>query len=380
MKRHQNQIERSNRSPKSIKTIAALLALFLLLILPGCGSDESLIKVKAVEARTGSIEGVFTVTGALVPAQTADISATMTGKVAEVNVEEGAAVSEGQILAKLDDSQLSAQLSQAQATYNGSKQSLEQAKINMDNAKAALDRTKVLYAEGAVAKVQLDADQKAYDLAKSQYEASAVSGTGAAKASVESVSVQLGNTVIKSPISGIVVSKNITVGETAAAGSTLITIADMSVLKLKGTVSQEALPYIKQNDKVELTVDIYPDQTFEGTVSHIGAMSVSTGAYFPVEISMENTKQLPSGISAHANLKAGSNNRILVPLKCVVSNNGDSYLFIIEDGIAKKTNVVTGLKNEEEIEIIKGLNGGELVAADNANHLLDGMSVEIMKE
>ena len=380
MKRHQNQIERSNRSPKSIKTIAALLAIFLLLILPGCGSDESLIKVKVVEARTGSIEGVFTVTGALVPAQTADISATMTGKVAEVNVEEGAAVSEGQILAKLDDSQLSAQLSQAQATYNGSKQSLEQAKINMDNAKAALDRTKVLYAEGAVAKVQLDADQKAYDLAKSQYEASAVSGTGAAKASVESVSVQLGNTVIKGPISGIVVSKNITVGETAAAGSTLITIADMSVLKLKGTVSQEALPYIKQNDKVELAVDIYPDQTFEGTVSHIGAMSVSTGAYFPVEISMENAKQLPSGISAHANLKAESNNRILVPLQSVVSNNGDSYLFIIEDGIAKKTNVVTGLKNEEEIEIIKGLNGGELVAADNANHLLDGMSVEIMKE
>jgi RND family efflux transporter MFP subunit len=363
-----------------IKKIAALLAVFLLLLLPGCSSNDSLIQVKAAEAETGTIEGVFTVTGALVPAQTADISATMTGKVAEVNVEEGASVSAGQILAKLDDSQLSAQLSQAEAALSGSKQSLEQAKINMNNAKAALDRTKALYAEGAVAKVQLDADQKAYDLAKSQYEASAVSGTGTAKASVDSVSVQLGNTVIKSPISGIVVNKNITIGETAATGSTLVTVADMSVLKLKGTIAQEALPYINKNDKVELTVDIYPDQTFQGTVSQIGAMSVSAGTYFPIEISMENKQQLPSGISAHADLKAQSSNRIIVPLKSVVNNNGESYLFVLEDGIAKKTKVVTGLKNDEEIEIITGLKGGEQVAADNANHLLDGMSVEIMKD
>ncbi|MDF3001762.1 MAG: efflux transporter periplasmic adaptor subunit [Bacillota bacterium] len=364
----------------TIKKTAALLAVFLLLLLPGCGSNDSLIKVKAVEVKTGTIEGVFMVTGALVPAQTADISATMTGKVAEVNVEEGASVSEGQILAKLDDSQLSAQLSQAEATLSGSKQSLEQAKINRNNAKATLDRTKALYAEGAVSKVQLDTDQKAYDLAKSQYEASEVSGTGAAKASVDSVSVQLGNTVIKSPISGIVVNKNISIGETAAAGSTLITVADMSVLKLKGTVSQEALPYIKKNDKVELTVDIYPDQIFQGTVSQIGAMSVSAGTYFPIEISMENTQQLPSGVSAHADLKAESSNRILVPVKSVVTNNGESYLFVLEDGVAKKTSVVTGLKNDEEIEIVKGLKGGEQVAGDNANHLLDGMSVEIMKD
>lgn len=116
----------------------------------------------------------------------------------------------------------------------------------MDNALATLNRTKALYAEGAIAKVQLDSDQKAYDLAKSQYDASRTSGTGSAKASLDSINVQLQNSIIKSPISGVVLDQNISLGETATVGSTLVTVADMSTLKLNGTISQTALPYIKK--------------------------------------------------------------------------------------------------------------------------------------
>ena len=124
-------------------------------------------------------------------------------------------ITEGQVLVQLDDSQLKAQLEQAEASYTGSKNSQKQAQINLKNAKETLERTKALYAEGAVAKVQLDSDQKAYDLAKIQYESSIASGVGSAKASVDSIETQVQNSTIKSPISGVVVSKNISVGETA---------------------------------------------------------------------------------------------------------------------------------------------------------------------
>ena len=330
--------------------------------------------------KTGRIEAAYTITGALVPAQVADISTQMMGKVSEVNIKEGDTVSAGQVLARLDTTQLSAQLNQAQASYQGSMNSEKQAKINLDNAAAALERTRSLYAEGAVAKVQLDNDQKAYDLAKSQYDSSITAGLSGAKASVDNMNAQVQNSIIKSPIPGIVVNENISAGETATVGSPLMTVADMSSLKLKGTISQAALPYIKKGDTVDLFIDIYPDRTFKGTISEIGSMSVSTGAYFPIEVSIPNTDNFASGISAHADIKAKGIERLIVPTSAVVDNNGENYLYIIEDGIAKKTTVLTGLQNDDKIEILRGLKGGETVAVSNANHLFDGMPVQIVKD
>ncbi len=204
----------------AVKIVAALAIASMALLLPGCGSGDDEIRVKTADVKNGQIEAVYTITGALVPARVAEISTLLTGKVSEVNVKEGDSVTEGQVLVRLDAAQLAAQLSQAQAGYQGSMDSREQARINLDNAAAALARTKSLYTEGAVAKVQLDADQKAYDLAKSQYDASSSSGVNSAKASVDSIRAQISNSVMKSPIPGVVVSSNITVGETATVGST----------------------------------------------------------------------------------------------------------------------------------------------------------------
>ncbi len=363
-----------------MKIITALMAATMVIILPGCGGDNDQIKVKTAEVATGQVEAVYTISSALIPVYVADISTQLLGKVTAADFNEGDTVRQGQVLVKLDDSQLNAQLSQAQATYQGTQNSLDQAEINMNNALDALERAKALYAEGAVSKVQLDADQKAYDLAKSKYDASLNSGKNAARASVDSISVQLQNSMIKSPISGVVINKNINVGETATVGSTLATVADMNFLKLKGTISQAALPYIKEGDKVDLFIDIYPDRTFEGSITEIGAMSVSTGAYFPVEISFENTGNFASGITAHADITAKGSTHFIVPNTAIAEHNGQNYLFVIQDGIAKKISVTIGLQNDSEAEILTGLKGGETVAVTNAGNLFDGMPVQIVKE
>ncbi len=363
-----------------MKIVALLLSLAMISVLAGCGEGNNQIQVKTSKIETGSLSAGYSITGALVPNQVAEISTQMLGKVVSADFQEGDIVTEGQVLVQLDNSQLTAQLSQAQATYQGSQNSQEQAKINMESAKAALERTKMLYTEGAVSKVQLDTDQDAYDLAKSKYESSINSGTDAAKASLDSISVQIANSTIKSPISGVVINKNISIGETATVGSTLVTVADMSSLVLKGTIPQEALPYIKVGDSVDVTVDIYPDKTFQGTVSNIGAMSVSTGTYFPVEISLTNDENLSSGISAHADITAQGSKRLLVPITALVENNGQTYLFVIQDGVAKKQVVTTGLRNDDQVEIIQGLTGDEEVAITNASHLFDDMPVQIVKD
>lgn len=365
---------------KSASIIAVLLTATLAVGLSGCGGGQDQIDVKTAVAKTGQIQSSIDITGALVPAQAADLSAPFSGKVAEVNVKPGDMVAMGQVLAALDVSQLNAQLNQAQANYQGSQSSLAQAKISLDNAKITLDRSKSLFNEGAVSKLQLDNDQKAYDLAKAQYNSSITAGSGSAQASLDSVRVQIQNASIKSPFAGILVSANITAGENATMGSSLFTVADMSILKLKGTVPQEALPYIKKGDSVDLYVDIYPEIAFHGSITDVGTMSVSTGTYFPVEISFTNTEELASGLSAHATIMATGKPHVIVPASALVENNGESYLFLIQDGVAKKQIVTTGLRNDSEVEIIQGLSADASIAVTNANHLFDDMPVHVVEE
>lgn len=138
--------------------------------------------------------------------------------------------------------------------------------------------------------------------------------------------------------------------------------------------------YIKKGDLVDLFVDIYPEQTYKASIFNVGAMSVSTGAYFPVEVSVENNENLVSGLSAKANIKAIGATHMIVPNSAVIESNGESYVFVIENNIAKKKVVITGLKNDSEIEILKGLTGDESVATTNANHLFENMAVQIVKD
>lgn len=363
---------------KNIKIFITILVLSLITVLPACSSNNDQVKVKTSIARTGQIEATFPIAGALLPVQGADLTTSFMGKVTDVFVSVGDSVKQGQILAKLDNSQLGAQYQQAVSNYQQLERSRAQANITFNSASETLARTKILYAEGAVAKVQLDADQKAYDIARSQVDSG--SSISAAKASMDSISSQINNAEIKSPLDGVVLSENISVGENASIGSTLFSVGDMSLLKLTGTVSQEALPYIKNGQSVDLFIDIYPERTFAGNIDNIGSMSVSTGSYFPVEISLKNNENLAAGLTSHAEIKIKGDTHVIVPNAAVVTNKGESYLFIIENGVAMKKTVITGIGNDSDIEILKGLNGKETVAITNANNLFDNMPVQIVKD
>ena len=359
--------------------VAAAMVLAVIASLSGCAPAPDQLAVETAQAKSGQINTAFELTGALMPIQSADLTAPFSGKIAAINVKTGDLVAQGQVLGSLDVSQLQGQLRQAQANAKSSQGSLAQSKVSLENARLALERSRSLYEEGAVSKQQLDSDQKAYDLARLQYENNAAGGAGAANASVESIKVQISNASITSPFPGVVVSVNLTAGETATLSAPMFTVADMSVLKLKGTVPQEALPYLKKGDPVEVSVDIYPGTVFPGTVSVIGTMSVSPGTYFPVEISLNNDTKMAAGLSAHASIQASGQQHVLVPVGAVVEHNGETYLFLIQDGVAVKQKVSIGLRSDTQIEVLQGLEEGDVVAVTNTNHLFDQMPVKIVE-
>ena len=365
----------------------------LVFVSSGCASRETTgannMIVKTAAAGKHKLQTTITVAGVLVPVQTVNIASKISGQVTGLNFDVGSNVKAGDTLMTLETKTLNAQLKQAEAALRSAEVAVQaardqadQAKINLDSAQRAYNRTKALFDSGSASQSQLDEAERQFELAKKQYEIAtgtaqkqAQASVNIAQANIDNIRVQLDNATIISPISGIVTNRNINSGEIASPGVPLLTIADISTLKLKGTISQEMVPLLQEGSEINVSIDIYPNEVFTGKIERIGPLAVSTGEYFPVEIGINNPGNIKAGLSAHASINAVCDGGVVVPLGAVVQNNGKSYVFVIKDGIASKREVTVGIRNDTEIQVLSGLEAGEKVAVTNVGNLLDNMKV-----
>ncbi|MDI3480507.1 MAG: hypothetical protein PWQ97_162 [Tepidanaerobacteraceae bacterium] len=371
------------------------MATLLMLVSSGCSKktadSKNTVSVKIVVADKHKFQATLNVTGVLIPAKTVNIASKMSGQVERLYFDVGSMVKAKDTLITLDTRALEAQLQQAQAALQSAeaavqaaKDQADQAKINLDAAQKAYERIKVLYESSAASQSQLDDATTKLELAKKQYEIAAGSAqkqaeasVNTAKANINNIKVQLDNAIITSPISGIITNRNINPGEIASPGVVLLTIADISTLKLKGIVPQQSVPLLRKGQKIDVSVDAFSNNIFEGTIEQIGPMAVSSGEYFPVEISIKNPGELKAGLSAHASINISSTEGVVVPAAAVVQNNGLSYVYVIKNDMALKRPVTVGLKNDSEVEVLKGLSVGEKVAVTNVGSLFDRMLVNV---
>ena len=379
---------------KRLKKFPPLLMIILLVfVLAGCGSQAAgnmdVVSVKVAVSNKHKIQTSLNVAGVLVPVQTVNITSKISGQVTSMGLDVGNNVKAGDTLIKLETKALNAQLEQAQASLQSANAAVQsannqadQVKISLDTATKAYERTKTLFDAGVVSQSEMEGTQSKLDLAKKQYELATgpaqnqiQASINVAQANINNVKVQIDNGVITSPISGIITNRNINPGEIASPGISLLTIADTSTLKLKGTVSQETLPLFKSGQEINVSIDIYPGKIFKGQISNIGPISVSTGKYFPVEISIKNTGDIKAGLSAHASIDITSDEGIIVPATAVIQSNGQSYVFVVKNNVVSKRIVELGLINDKEIETLKGIDVGEQVASTNVNNLFDNMMV-----
>jgi len=376
----------------SVSTMALLI-----FVSAGCGvqtaDNSNAVSVKTAVAVRHKLQTALDVAGVLVPVQTVNIAGKMSGQVTALNANVGTVVKAGDVLITLETRTLEAQLQQAEAALQSAEAAVqsagnqaEQAKINLDSAQRAYERTKALFNSGSAPQSQLDDAVKQLDLAKKQYDIAtgsaqkqAQASVNTARANINNIKVQLDNATITSPINGIITNRNINPGEIASPGATLLTIADVSSLKLRGTVSQEVVPLLREGEQIDVSVDIYPNKAFAGRIDSIGPMAVSTGEYFPIEVSIKNPGDIKAGLSAHAAIGLASDEGVVVPVSAVVQNNGQNYVFVIKNNVALKRTVTPGLKNDREIQVLKGLDEGETVAATNVSRLFDNMPVNAVQ-
>jgi len=362
----------------------------ILVLLSSCaGKSNPVVTVNTATATSGRLIKPVEFSGILTPDQTVNVYSQQTGHATQVTVSVGDKVKAGQLLVKIDSRELNAQLAEAEASMRSVEDQASQAQVGISTAKANLDlaqksfdRISALYKTQAVPKNQMDdvqnkleLAQSAYQNAQKQYQLLSGSGLAQAKARIELIQVQISNTTIASPIDGVVTNKNVNPGELVTTGAPVMTVADTSTLKLQGTVSQDAVPLMSMGQKVQVRVDGLPNVKYEGTITQIGPVAVSTGQYFPVVVSLKNNGSLLAGMTAMSSFNLTAPQSVVIPASAVQKDGHDSYVYVVKNGTVTRTRVEVGIQNSTDITVASGLAAGDVVATSNIDTLQNGMAV-----
>ncbi len=364
--------------------------LVLLLACCGCAGENKTVPVTTASASYQDLEVPLDLSGVLVPSQTVDVSSKISGKVISLGFTAGQTVNEGDILIQLDSESIRGQLMQAEASLKAARAAALAAEnqaglaeINLNKAQRTYEQMKTLFEAGAVSENQMNDTQASLDTAQTQYQNASgpaltqvQAAIDAAQANVMNLNIQLENATIRSPISGVLAARNIDVGEVLSPGVSVISIIDNSVLKLKTTINQETLALLTVGDQMDITIDGYPEKKWQGTVSCIGPLAVSTGEVFPLEITIDNDSNLIAGLSAHAFINTKTKG-IIIPSSSIIQDQGESCVFVVKDQIANRRVIITGLSNDQATQILTGIDEGEQVAITNGHALVDKTPVEV---
>jgi HlyD family secretion protein len=270
------------------------LALIAILVFKPFSKKKAEYTFDTVKVEKGSITNTVTATGTIEAIQTISVGTQVSGLIDKIYVDFNDNVKKGQILAKLDETALKAQVDQSQSQVN-------QAQAQLDYEGATYNRLKALFDKNLIA--QADFDQAVYN-----YE-NAKAALSNAKSALDRAKVQLAYATIYSPIDGVVLNRAIELGQTVAASFStpeLFTIAnDLTQMKVETSVDEADIGKVNNGQRVEFTVDAYPDLKFEGTVSQVRLQPVTTNnvVTYTVILSAPNPdKKLMPGMTASATI------------------------------------------------------------------------------
>jgi HlyD family secretion protein len=248
--------------------IAGIVLSFTLLNRSGNQST----KFKTEPVSRGDIEAVVITTGALNPVTIVEVGSQVSGKIAKLNADFNSRVKEGQVVAELDQSLFLTRVQQNEANYQSAKAGLEKAKVTLDNNKKKYDRALELFDKELISYEEKEALETQYYNAVADLK-SAEARLEQAESQLESSKVDLAYTVIRSPINGIVISRNINVGQTVAASfqaPVLFEIAnDLSKMQVECSVDEADIGKVKEGQRARFTVDAFPEEKFTGTVTQV---------------------------------------------------------------------------------------------------------------
>ena len=373
----------------------------LLLVLAGMGTGawfwvnrERPIEVEVTtvtERAAGTQATVLNASGYVTARRRATVSSKVTGKLIEVNVEEGMAVREGQVLARLDDSTVRASLALARAQLEASRRAVPEIEVRLVEAQANLKRRQQLSKDGLATAEQMDQSQAEVNSLIARI-ASTREQINVAESQVALQQTALDDTVIRAPFSGVAISKDAQPGEmvspvSAGGGFTrtgICTIVDMKSLEIEVDVNESYIGRVSTGQPVTATLDAYPDWQIPAKVITTVPTADRQKATVLVRIGFNalDPRILPDmGIKvtflreADAAAAPVAQAMTLVPNRAVRNENGASYVFLVRDRTVERRAVQTGGTDGDRLEVTAGLKGGDRVVVAPPAALVEGAPI-----
>ena len=346
------------------------LALCTALFVGGCGKEEVVVEEKTLRSvevttvGTGEISSEFAYTGKAAPSKEVSVVPTVPGKVTAFNYELGDRVGEGAVLFTVDATDLQNNMRSLEASYNA-------AKLGYENAKTTYENNKILFDEEIISEQEFNQITYAYE--------SAAAGLESIQVQMDNLNKSIGDCAVTSPMSGVISKRGVEVGGFASQASPAYTIMDLSTIKVEVGVSEQAVNTIKIGDKVQVLMTAASEEPLTGTVTTIAPAVSQTGMY-AVSVHMDNSKgKIKVGMLAEVSFTMeSSSNAIVLPVSAVIEKEEEVYVYIVEDGKAKKTPVTTGIESGETIEITSGLADGMQIVTKGQTYVSDGEAVNVV--
>lgn len=276
-----------------------------------------------------------------------NIAPQSSARISKIYVEIGDKVEAGQVLAKMDEA------------------NLEKARLQLVNDSIELGRIKQLHDIGATSQSDFEAMSLKYDVSKRTY------------------LNLLENTLLKSPISGIVTARNYDEGDMYAMAQPLFVIQKISPVKMLINISESKYSQIQKGMEVDITTDAYGDQVFKGVVSLIHPTINAMTHTFPVEVKFMNKDiTLRPGMFARVTVNYGDNFRVVIPDRAVMKQvgSGEQYVYILNhDGTVTYSVVELGRRMGNRYEVLSGIDDNATIVVSGQTRLKNGIAVDVVK-
>lgn len=306
--------------------------------------DEAAV-VSVAAAVVKPVESIQTYTSTVEPFAKNNIAPQTGGRISKINVEVGDYVTKGQVVAEMDKTQL------------------VQVELQLKNNEDELNRLRGLYEVGGLSKSDLDQIELAYNVSKTNYEN------------------LLENSVLISPISGVVTARNYDKGDMYSMSQPIYTVQQITPVKLLVGISEGDYTKVKKGMKVEISAEALPGKTYEGRINRIYPTIDPATRTFLVEILVQNNnRELRPGMFARVNVNFGERRSVLIPDVAVVrqQGSGEKFVYILQsDGTVKYQNVKLGVRVNAEYEVLSGVEDEDLVVIAGQVRLKDGVKVSV---
>ena len=377
-------------------------------------ADPVAVEVTTAAAIKRELPRFFEATGSLAGDQQTDVAPQTSGKVVAVGVDIGSYVRRGQMLVRLDDSELKLRVAQASAQLEQTKAAVRQAeekiglrsgqafdpnrvadvaaaRVTLELAEKNLQRAEKLIESGDVSRSFYDDARARRDQLKEQYEVALAqarqnyAGVDVARTNVANAQAQLGlaqknlqYAVIPAPIDGFVTERIADLGEYVSPQQKVVTIVRTNPLRIRIDIPEQSISEVKVGQSVSILTSAWPDKNFAGRVARIAPNVSATSRTLTVEAEIQNNSNAlkPGQFATVRILQERAEPAVLIPARAVVSDAGVNRVYVIKNGHAEQRLVQTGQTDGDLIEIRNGIAADEQVATSNLEQLTDGIAIK----